>query len=421
MRKKVVINFLQNITLLTLTVTAVLLLMRFPMLEGILGGQMRAILSVPENNVQRTVNLTGVIPSVHLVVTAETEFGRYTQMYASTEGTEFQRLRPLLRGAIGSVAEKRGATHAEFRNALETPGIYVDLTTALPGAVVAAWLGESLAVEETIRALALTTARETALLFLLCEDGSLLRCECALTSSAVREITALFSPNGGQFAYESAYNTLAPYTVLVQSINRTPQMSVSIPAGYSSYNLLTALHFNAHTNSRYFESSGTEVIMQAPHFLWVGTDGSVHYSSDGEVTDSLYRIACAGDSPSAVEVLEGAYYLAMALRDGTDATPLSLERMEQTERGWIVDFCYRLDGVRVRLAQERTALRVVIEGDTITGFDYYCRTYTPTQEDGVLLPPRMAVAIAAEHEGAVLTLAYVDIGEGVHSAHWFAE
>ncbi len=421
MRKKIVINFLQNVALLTLTVTAVLLLMHFPMLEGIVGGQMRAILSVPENSVQRTVNLTGVIPSVHLVVTAETEFGRYTQMYASTEGTEFQRLRSLLRGAIGSVAERREATHAEFRNALETPGIYVDLTTALPGAVVAAWLGESLAVEDNIRALALTTVRETVLLFLLREDGSLLRCECALTSSAVREITALFSPNGGQFAYESAYRTLAPYTVLVQSINSVPQMGVSIPAGYSSYNLLTALHFNAHTNSRYFESSGTEVIMQAPHFLWVGTDGAVHYSSDGEVTDSLYRIACAGELPSAVEALEGAYYLAMALRDGTDAAPLSLERMEKTERGWTVDFCYRLDGVRMRLGQERAALRVVIEGDTITEFDYYCRAYTPTQEEGILLPPNMAVAIAAQHEGAVLTLAYVDIGAGVHSAHWFAE
>ncbi|MBR3703963.1 MAG: hypothetical protein IKM11_00525, partial [Oscillospiraceae bacterium] len=300
MNKKVIVDFLQNITLLTLAFTAVLLLMRFPMLDGVIGGKMREILSVPESSVQRSVDLSGAITSVHLVVTDETEFGRYTQINASSAGAEFQKVEPLLRGAIGSATAGREATHAEFRTALETPGIYVDLMTELPISVVAAWLGETFDGEDSIRALALTTARETALLFFLRGDGSIIRCECALTSSAVREVTAVFPQNGGEFAYESEYDTLSPYTVLVQTVNDATQMDASIPAGYSAYNLLTALNLNAHTNSRYFESSGTEVVMQAPHFLWIGTDGTVHYSSDGEVTDQMYRIACAGEVPSAV-------------------------------------------------------------------------------------------------------------------------
>ncbi|MBR3704645.1 MAG: hypothetical protein IKM11_04075 [Oscillospiraceae bacterium] len=421
MNKKAVVNFLQNITLLTLSVTAVLLLMQFPMLEGVIGGKVREILSTPESNVERSVDLSGAITSLHLVVTDEMEFGRYTQINASSDGAEFQKVEPLLRGAIGSATVGREATHAEFRTALETPGIYVDLMTPLPISVVAAWLGEEFAGEDSIRALALTTARETALLFFLRQDGSIVRCESALTSSAVREVTATFAQNGGQFAYESEYSALSPYTVLVQTVNDATQITASIPAGYSAYNLLSALGLNAHTNSRYFESSGTEVIMQAPHFLWIGTDGTVRYSSDGEVTESMYRIVGEGEEPDAVEALQGAYLLAQALSSGTDAAPLSLEYVEKTETGWVVSFGYRLNGVRVRLGNERAALKVVISGDVIREFDYYCRAYTPTQDSVSLLPPLMAVAIASMQEGAELALLYVDTGVSVHGAHWFAE
>ena len=421
MNKKVVVNFLQNLTLMTLTVTAILILVRFPMLDGVINRKMREILAAPESGVQRTVDLSGAITSVHLVVTDDTEFGRYTRINASSADADFLKVEPLLRGAIGSATARREATHTEFRAALETPGIYVDLTTALPVSIVAAWLGETFDGEDSIRAFALTTARETVMLFFLREDGTVMRCECALTSSAVREITSAFSQNGGQFAYESEYRELSPYTVLVQSLNDTTQMTAALPAGYSAYNLLTSLGLNAHTTSRYFESSGTEVVMQAPHFLWIGTDGTVHYSSDGEVTDQMYRISCAGDVPNAVEVLHSVYFLAAALSGGTDAAPLSLESVEQTETGWVVTFCYRLNGVRVRMGNERAALKVVTSGNKIKEFDYYCRTYTQMQESTSLLPPSMAAAIASMQDGAQLTLEYVDTGMGVYSAHWFAE
>lgn len=421
MNKKIIINFFQNIALLALTVTAVLLLMRFPMMDGVIGGQMRALLSVPESGEQRTVDLSTVISTVHLVVTDEADFGRYTQMNVSSGNADFQRLEPLLRGAIGSAAKGKVATHTEFRNALKAPGIYVDIITALPISVVAAWLGEELDSEDEVRALALTTLGETAVLYFLRADGSVMRCECALASSAVREAAADFSPNGGQFAYESGYSALAPYTVLVRKLDGIGQINASISAGYSAYNLLTALDLNAHANSRYFESSGTEVVMQAPHFLWIGTDGAVHYSSDGEVTDSLYRISYAGETPTAVDALRGAYVLACALSEGVDAAPLALESIEKTELGWIVNFCYRMDGVRVRLSDDRQALRVVIQGDTIKEFDYFCRAYEVTQGGTLLLPPAIAVAIASLHDGAEPTLAYVDDGTNLYSACWVVE
>lgn len=421
MNKKAVINFLQNLTLLTLSFTAVLLLTRFPMLDGALSGRVRELLYAPEQTVQSSFDLTTAITAVHFAVTDDVEYGRYTEINAAADGAEFQKISPLLRAAIGSATPGRAATQAELRKALETPGIFVDLTTVLPLEVVAAWLGEEADGEGGIRALALTTARETAILFLIMGDGSVMRCECALSSSAVREITSGFAPNAGQFAYESGYGTLAPYTVLVQQVSGTARMNASVPAGYSAYNLLTALDFNAHTNARYTESSGTEVVMQSPRILRIGTDGTVQYSSDGNVTNELYRVACAGETPSASEALQGACALAAALSGGTDAASLSLDSVEKTETGWIVTFCYRLGGVRVRLNDERAALRVTIEGDTIREFEYYCRAYTPAEENSVLLPPLMAVAIASMHENAELMLAYVDNGSAVIDTHWFAE
>lgn len=421
MNKKAFINFLQNLTLLALTFTAMLLLTRFPMLDGALSGRVRELLSVPEKKVQSSFDMTSAITTVHFAVTDDSEYGRYTEINAATDSAEFLKLSPILRAAVGSAIPGRAATQAELRTALETPGIFVDLTTVLPVTVVAAWLGEEFEGEENIRSLALTTVRETAILFFILDDGSVMRCECALSSSAVREVTAAFSPNAGQFAYESDYDTLAPYTILVQRVNDAVQMESSIPAGYSAYNLLTALDFNAHTNARYTESSGTEVVIQSPRMLRISTDGTVQYSCDGEVTNALYRIACEGEAASAAEAVQGAYALAAALSQGTDAAPLSLELVEQTETGWTISFCYRLDGVPVRFSNERAALRVKIDGDTITKFEYYCRAYTSTQNSDVLLPPSMAVAIASMHENAELMLAYVDNGAAVIGAHWFAQ
>lgn len=421
MNKKAIINFVQDLTLVALSITAIMLLTRFPMLDGVTSGRVRALLSAPESTVTSSFDLTTAITTVHIAVTQDSEYGRYTRINASTDSAEFSRIAPLLRAAVGSAVPGRAATHAELRTALETPGIFVDLTTVLPVSVVASWLGEEYEADDNIRALALTTMRETAVLFMILADGSIIRCECALSSSAVRETTTAFAPNAGMFAYESDYEAMMPYTILVQKVRDAAQVEASIPAGYSAYNLLAALDFNPHTNARYTESSGAEVIMESPQMLRIGTDGLVQFSCDGEVSDGVYRIACAGESPNATEAAQGACALAAALTTGTNAASLSLDSVERTGTGWTISFCYRVDGIRVRLGGERTALRVNIEGDTITKFEYYCRAYTPTPDNTVLLPPAMAMAIAATHQSAELALAYVDNGASVIGAHWFVQ
>ncbi len=421
MNKKKLIDLLQNAALVTLSITALLLLVRTPLLDGAVRGQMRELLSSSESAPRSDFDLTKAITAVHIAVTDDYEFGRYTDINVATDGAEFQKLSPLLREAIGSATARKTVAEMEFRTAMRSAGIYVDLAAVLPVSVVAAWLGENFEGDNTVCAVALTTIWETATLYFLCGDGTIFRCESALTSSAVRDVTTQFAPNGGQFAYESEYGSLAPYTVLVREAGPFSQVNAALPAGYSAYNLLTALEFNPHTYARYVESGGTEVVLQSPHILRIGVDGTVRYSSSGDVADDLYRITGTDSFPTAAEALRGACVLASSLSNGTDAASLSLDTMERTEQGWVISFCYRVDGVRVRLSEDRCALRVNIIGDTIADFEYYCRSYTVLNENSVILPASMAVAVAAMHENAELAVAYADSGTGVLSAYWFTE
>lgn len=420
MMNRRIINFLQNLILLCLTASAIYLLTCFPMLDGALAGKMQDLLSRPDETVRSNVDLSETVAMVHLVVTDNDEYGRYARLNAGTKESEFQQLAPLFREAIGSAAGEETVTDEELRVALDSPGIYLDLTAAMPAAAVAAWLGEEYSENRTVKAMALVTTQETAVLYFRGDDDEIVRCESALTSTAVRELTAAFEPNGGQFAFESGYDGLSPYTVLVQETPETVDIRTEVPDSYTAYNLLTALDFNAHTNSRYYESSGVEVILQSPMTLKVSMDGTVRFSTDGGVTSNLYRACQTGSVPTAAEALRCAGGIAKKLAEGTDASALTLERMEKTERGWIITFRYHANGIPVRMAGDRPALRIVIDGDVVTEFTYRCRSYTPLDRSEVLLPPSMAVAIAAMQEGAELILGYVDSGAETLSARWFA-
>lgn len=419
MSNKRIVDLLQNLLLLVLTASAVYLLTRFPMLEGAVTGKMQELLARPSHTVQQSGDVSTAVTSVHLVVTDHLEYGRYVGLNSQVSGADFQRLAPVFREAIGSAAAGEVVSDEEFQAAMTLPGIYVDLKTNLPMDIVSAWLGEQFDGEDPVRGVGLVTTGETASLYLYGADGEIVRCTTALTSAAVSQLTAGFAPNGGRFAFETDYETLEPYTVLVQEVSNVPDLQPRIPVEFNAYNLLTALEFNAHTTSRYFESSGVEVVIQSPLTLRIGTDGSVNFSTDGEVPRGIYQLTAADTVPAVQEVLQGACVIAQTLCEATNAAPLSLNSVERTEQGWIVTFCYQVDGIRVHLGRDRDALRIVIDGNTVTSFDFFCRNFLPVERGEMLLPPSMAVAIASLHEDAELVLAYVDGDAELLSARWF--
>ena len=361
-----------------------------------------------------------MFPAVHVMVTSDIAYGRYGQLHVSGEDPLLVQIIPLFQEALGSATELGAAADKTLRDALEEPGLYLDLTSQLPLEVAAAWLGEEAALERDVRSMALTCEEEDAVLYLRSEAGEVFRYATALPASAVREVCAGLSPNGSTFAYETNYAPLAPYTVLVAAAEDAPVVRGELPAAYSVYNLLTALDFNPHTVFRYTESSGAEVVEESPRTLRIGPDGAVSFTSRGEAAAPLYQVRAAGDRPTAREALRAAWGLAEALTEGAGASPLRLRTVEEREDGWTILFRYQLQGLPVYFSDESDALSVTVSGGTITAFSYRCRAYAAAEETTALLPPDMAQAIASLYPGAGLSIGYIDSGAGEMTAQWLA-
>lgn len=417
MRRHKAVDRLQNLALLLLTLSALFLLSRLMVTGSGWAGLQELLPAGPSGGrPDQTVDLGEVMPAFHLVVTGDSEYGRYTQL--SADGGDLQQILPLFQEALGSATVVGAAADKTLQEALACPSLYLDLTVELPSAVVTAWLGEGDGFGRNVRAMALAAEDgESAFLYLRSEDGSIFRYNTALPVSAVTEITDSLSPNGGSFAYESNFAPLAPYTVLVAQPPEVPRVQGDLPAGYTAYNLLTALDFNAHTNARYPESDGTEVVVESPRLLRLSPDGQVTYACDGETTSALYRVPCAGESPTAAEAVQAAGNLAAVLTESTAASPLYLRSLTQSEGGYRVTFGYQVEGVSVFFPNDAPGLTVNISGTAITSFVYRCREYTAAEETESLMPSEMAVAIASLSPGSGLSVGYVDNGTEV-AARW---
>ncbi|MCI9390760.1 MAG: hypothetical protein HFF65_00010 [Oscillospiraceae bacterium] len=422
MSKKQLVGHLQNMALVLLTLSALFLLSRLPMFHSSWAQQVQTLLSSRPAAEEQPAAGAALFPSVHLVVTGAERYGRCAQLYLPSDAPQLQQVLPLFREALGSAADPAAAADKTLRNALEGQGLYLDLTVELPLAAAAAWLGEEAALDRPVRSMALTTGEEeTAMLYLRDQEGGVYRCFTALPASAVEDVCALFSPNGGGFAYETNYATLAPYTVLPAETADLPDLLGESPAGYSAYNLLTALDFNAHTLSRYTETgSGAEVVEESPRSLRISPDGTVSFRSQGETSSPLYQVPCAGESPGVTEALAAAARLALALIEGTGASPVYLSGLERTETGYTVSFRYQAGGVPVLFPDEGDALTVTITGAAVTAFSYRCRSYTPQEEAAPLLPSGMAQALGSLYPGTELSVGYVDEGAGALKACWLA-
>ena len=254
-------NTLQNLALALLTLSALFLITRLPVFHLGWAGRFQSLLTShpAESGYSPADEAGGTFPSVHIMVTGDSEYGRYGQLYATAGDPLLQQILPLFQEALGSAAEVGAAAEKTLRDALDAPSLHLDLTTRLPLAAVALWLGEETEIDREVRSMSLTAGEgDTATLYLRGDTGEIYRCETALPASALQAVCDAASPNNSCFAYETNYDPLAPYTVLTDQAPQLRDISAGLPAGYTAYNLLTALDFNAHTLFRYQESSGTE-------------------------------------------------------------------------------------------------------------------------------------------------------------------
>lgn len=409
-----IVNALQNTALLLLTASALFLLLHTPMIQG--GWALASPAASPQPAQEPAGELSAMLGSVHIMVTADSEYGRFAQLCAGGEDPLVQQVIPLFREALGSAAELEAATHQQFRQALDGMAVYLDLTVQLPLTAVAACLGESAGSDRPVRAVALTGGEGGVSMYLRSEDGGLFRCATALPVSAVEAICAAAQPNGSSFAYETSYTALEPYTLLAASVSQPPELQADLPAGYTDYNLMTALDFNAHTKFLYTDRDGAVVVEESPRTLRIGTDGRVLYTNGAAAP---YRNG--GEGPALTEALRTAWSLAAALTGGSGASELRLSGVEEAEEGYVVRFRYQAAGVPVCFPDESDALAVTVGGAGVSSFTYRCRSYTPAEEAGPpLLPPAMAAAMASLHPDSGLSVAYVDAGGPRLSPCWLS-
>ena len=419
MKNKRLRNLLQNAALALLTASALFLLTRLPMLQNIrLSDQVHTLFSPPAADIVVDGALpAAMFPSVSLMVTGDSEYGRCGQLCVAADDSSLQDILPLFQEALGSAVPAGEASHDAFRKNLDGPGLCLEFAGGpLPLDAAAAWLGEEAGSDMSLRSMALTTGEEdAAALYLLDGDGSLFLFTTALPASAVRALCERFSPNGAQFAYETEYASLPPYSILTAEAAVLPDIQAELPAGYSAYNLLTALDFNAHTLSRYVESGGAEVVEESPRTLRISPDGLVSFTGRVENTASLYRASGTGLR----EALAAAWRLSGALTEGTGASPLHLQGVAEHENGYTIRFRYEVNGVPVWFSDKTDALTVTFQSGSITAFAYRCRSYGALEEEfAAMLPAAMAQAIAAAYPGSALSVGYADDGSGQLSAQW---
>ena len=410
-------NWMQNAALVLLTASALFLLARLPLLQSIRLSAPPLFSAEPGGETEDALP-AAMFSSVNLMTTGDSEYGRCGRLYISADSEALQEVIPLFQEALGSATLLGAVDDTALREALNTPGLYLELTGGpLPLEAVAAWLGEDVPFVQDVLSMALTAEGDGgASLFLLDGSGRIVRCATALPISALQSSCEKVLPNGSYFAYETGYTTLSPYTVLTPKMVSLPDISAERPAGYSAYNLLTALDFNAHTLSRYTESGGAEVVEESPRTLRIAPDGSVSLISRGTAASGLYRASGQGLK----EVLAAGWRLASALSGGTGSSPLSLRSAEAEEDGWVLRFWYQVDGVPVFFSDGGDALTITFEGGAVTDFTYRCRSYTPLEEESApLLPTDMAQAIAAAYPEAALSIGYEDDGSGRLAAQWY--
>ncbi|MDE7261465.1 MAG: hypothetical protein K2N78_05310 [Oscillospiraceae bacterium] len=426
MSNKLLRNFVQNLALLSLTALALFLLSQLPSLRGVRWTErVRDLLEpTPAAGMWEQSGVPAeILPSVQLLVTGDSEYGRYGRLNVPSEDPVLQTVTPLFQEAVGSATEVGTVADTVLRTALNGAGFYLDLTASahLPLAALEPWLGDMDGLDREVRALALTAEEEGfARLFLLGPGGEIWLYETALPVSAVRAACGGFPPNGACFSYETSYGSLEPYTVLTAQPEVLPDLTAELPAGYSTYNLLTALDFNAHTLSRYNESGGTEVVEESPRTLRIGPNGAVSFTSRGEIASHLFRTS--SDTPELRDIMAAGWRLAAALTEGTGASPLRLRAAEKTEDGYILRFRYEEAGTPVVFSDAEDALSVTFRGGQAAAFTYRCRSYTPVEgepESG-LLPAFMARAMAAIYPNASLSIGYEDSGGGMLRAEWVA-
>lgn len=436
-KRKRRIGVIQNLAILCLSLSALVLLVRTFSYESGTDGLLPSLNTLLVTGGQtggtgETTDLSGMASPFNLVAT--TDHGRYGRMLAVSADSDIVHASNLLREAVGSATGAVSVQETQFRSALEQTSLFFDYMTPLPVSVFGDWYGGDFSEEEFDVRYVVVSAPEggTASLYLWDGQGAVHRYNTAVEYAALVEATVVFRSEdvaaSGEvvFAFEDPenYGHLCPYTVLGDETTETNIYNAAIPTLAGDVEqLLSLLDFNPHTANSYTQTStGTEVVVEYPSTLWVQTDGVILYQGDVSATSDLFHVGGVEEEPTAAEAVLAVRRLADRLlgEEILGDNTIYLSGIQETEEGYLITFDYLVDGMPVYFSDGTSALSAEIVGTTITNFRLRYRQYTSSGDTYQLLPLDQAIHMATVYEGALLTRGYVDRGRETIVADWLA-
>mgnify|MGYP005763110359 FL=1 len=413
---------LQNITIVLLTVSAVALCVQ-TQLYNLGGSSMLSDLFVSAA-AQKTPSVSGLSDlSAPVRIAVSGAYGRWADLSTATGSEAFSAPGSLLMEAVGSAGPVRECRTEEFRVALRTGpdagvSVYFDFGSPLPvsylaGLAGAEWTGGTL----NVRRVLLAAEGGSVRLFLWDGETVCRVCSTALPAQSVEELAASYPLGSAWFAFDQpeACGHVDPYSLFSEQFTPPPALSASGTLTDVSA-LMSALSFNPHTNFRYAEASGAEVVVEGERTLRIRTDGEVTYQGSGDALRAAPENA--GQAQTLVCVFQ---LLSRLLATQGSAAELYLQDVQTSGSIRTLRFGYHSGGLPIRLSSGSCAAEVTLDGQSVIQLTLRLRRYETAGESAEpLLPLTQALSIARRYPGRELALCYVD-GGGSASVQWLAE
>lgn len=413
-------DFIQNITITLLLLSALFLFSRtqFFQLGAAAGSGTWQRLTAPAGEQTADAPASDTL-SAPARVAVTGEYGRYGSVSLTTDSEDFTPVKTLLREVLGSARGRIDASAASFQAALGKPSVYCDFLEPLPVSYLADLMGVT--VESELSARALVAAEQNGQVVLLLWNGGdhYYQCGTAAQPSTLSEVLDHFELGVTTFAFEdlSGYGQhLAPLSLFPDPLPELPQLTVA-ESTVSTETLLSSLGFNPHTNSRYTDAGGAEVVVEGDRVIRISGSGTFSYTSGGE---AVLSVDSAGALPTPREAVSDALALLDQLTPEGDAR-LYLLSWKQTGTETTMTFGYQSGGIPIRFADGSAAAEVTLSGNAVATLSLRPRQYSTASSASPLLPLRQAMAIAGRTEGAELSIGYADTGVNPLSAVWLTD
>lgn len=410
-------DFIQNITITLLSLLAVVLFVR----TQVYGRDLPAFSSLSGTaSTAGTVTATetsGLTAPVRVAVSGS--YGRYGSITFTTASDGFSPLGSLLGEVLGTPLTCTETTQEELLTALQSPSVYYDFLQPLPLSVLAGFVGGMREDSISARHLVLSAPEGTGVTLYLWDHGErFLRCTTALSPTALEAVIGQYEQGSADFAFDTAerYGALdvEPLSLFVTQ-TQLPVLS-STAASAASSRLLSTLGYNPHTQTRWIEASGTEVIVDGDRTLRIRSDGRVLYQSGGS---TALQVTAAGEIPTLWEAASDVGTLLSKLLPEGSEGKLYLRSIKRSGSATTLTFDYQYNGIPILFSDGSAAAEVTLSGSAVANLSFTGRRYAAGDETALLLPLQQAMAVAAqEAPGKELFIGYADYAAEQTAPQW---